>query len=160
MAVCFTADGGLSGINHGTYPYPPVITATFLSGAFTCQPYHGIYINHIYFQLANAFFLLSHLAPSGIHGVLYLRCTLLVGCAFLALWGWAIACWLDAALWNAIFVAINFVHVCMLLYRLRPVKFSREVEEVSCSVIFSTFDNSFPRKLTRLRRLATIGKTR
>ncbi|XP_053977432.1 popeye domain-containing protein 3-like isoform X3 [Hylaeus anthracinus] len=99
-----------------------------------CQPYQGISVNHIYFQLANAFFLLSHLAPSGIHGVLYLRCTLLVGCAFLALWGWTIACWLDAALWNALFVAINFVHVCTLLYKLRPNKFSREVEEVYIAV--------------------------
>ncbi|XP_015523882.1 blood vessel epicardial substance [Neodiprion pinetum] len=128
------SSGDLTGLNHGTYPYPPLTSATFLIGAFTCQPYHGVHINHIYFQLANAFFLLSHLAPSGIHGVLYLRCTLLIGCAFFALWGWAIACWLDAALWNATFVAINFLHICMLLYRLRPVKFSREVEEVYVAV--------------------------
>ncbi|XP_015588263.1 blood vessel epicardial substance isoform X3 [Cephus cinctus] len=133
-------DAGLSVVrqNDGggatTYPHPPMVPPTFLNGALSCQPYHGVYINHIYFQLANAFFLLSHLAPSGIHGVLYLRCTLLVGCAFLALWGWAIACWLDAALWNALFVAINFIHVCTLLYRLRPVKFSREVEDVYVAV--------------------------
>ena len=127
----FFAGGGLSVVSHGSaYPHPPIVPPTFFNGAFTCQPYHGFYVNHIYFQLANAFFLLSHLAPSGIHGVLYLRSTLLVGCAFLALWGWTIACWLDAALWNALFVAINFVHVCMLLYRLRPMKFTREIEEV------------------------------
>ncbi|XP_043280462.1 popeye domain-containing protein 3-like isoform X2 [Venturia canescens] len=134
-----TADGntgaGLSVVSHSpTYPHPPIVPPTFFNGAFTCQPYHGFYVNHIYFQLANAFFLLSHLAPSGIHGVLYLRSTLLVGCAFLALWGWTIACWLDAALWNALFVAINFLHVCMLLYRLRPIKFSREIEEVYAAV--------------------------
>jgi len=122
---------GLSVVSHGSgYPHSPIVPPTFLNGALTCQPYQGIYVNHIYFQLANAFFLLSHLAPSGIHGVLYLRCTLLVGCAFLALWGWTIACWLDAALWNALFVAINFVHVCTLLYKLRPIKFTREIEEV------------------------------
>ncbi|XP_012275861.1 blood vessel epicardial substance isoform X2 [Orussus abietinus] len=126
---------GLSVVNHGSvYPHPPIVPETFLNGALTCQPYHGFYVNHIYFQLANAFFLLSHLAPSGIHGVLYLRCTLLVGCAFLTLWGWAIACWLDAVLWNALFVAINFIHVCTLLYKLRPVRFTHEVEDVYAAV--------------------------
>jgi hypothetical protein len=128
---CIYVGTGLSVVSHGSgYPHSPIVPPNFLYGALTCQPYQGIYVNHIYFQLANAFFLLSHLAPSGIHGVLYLRCTLLVGCAFLALWGWTIACWLDAALWNVLFVAINFVHVCTLLYKLRPIKFTREIEEV------------------------------
>ncbi|XP_047359720.1 popeye domain-containing protein 3-like [Vespa velutina] len=126
---------GLSVVSHGTgHPHSPTVPPTFLHGVLTCQPYQGIYVNHVYFQLANVFFLLSHLAPSGIHGVLYLRCTLLVGCAFLALWGWTIACWLDVVLWNALFVVINFVHVCTLLYKLRPIKFSREVEEVYIAV--------------------------
>ncbi|KAK7868923.1 hypothetical protein R5R35_014232 [Gryllus longicercus] len=88
-------------------------------------------VNHVYFQLANTFFFLSYLAPNGTYGILYLRCTLLVGCAFFALWGWTVMCSFDAFLWNAAFVAINFIHVCVLLYYLRPVKFSREVEEVS-----------------------------
>lgn len=132
VVLVFCIGTGLSVVSHGSgYPHSPIVPPTFLNAALTCQPYQGIYVNHIYFQLANAFFLLSHLAPSGIHGVLYLRCTLLVGCAFLALWGWTIACWLDAALWNALFVAINFVHVCTLLYKLRPIKFTREIEEVS-----------------------------
>lgn len=88
-------------------------------------------VNHVYFQLANTFFFLSYLAPNGLYGILYLRCTLLVGCAFFALWGWAVLCSFDAFLWNANFVAINFIHVCILLYHLRPIKFSKEVEEVS-----------------------------
>lgn len=141
LSLSLSLGTGLSVVSHGSgYPHSPIVPPTFLYGALTCQPYQGIYVNHIYFQLANAFFLLSHLAPSGIHGVLYLRCTLLVGCAFLALWGWTIACWLDAALWNALFVAINFVHVCTLLYKLRPIKFSREIEEVSEDQIGETDD--------------------
>ncbi|XP_069689835.1 popeye domain-containing protein 3-like isoform X3 [Periplaneta americana] len=87
-------------------------------------------VNHVYFQLANTFFFLSYLAPNGMYGILYLRCTLLVGCAFFALWGWAVLCCFDAFLWNATFVGINLIHVCILLYYLRPVKFTREVEEV------------------------------
>ncbi|XP_068085384.1 blood vessel epicardial substance-A [Anabrus simplex] len=86
-------------------------------------------VNHVYFQLANTFFFLSYLAPNGMYGILYLRCTLLVGCAFFALWGWTVLCSFDAFLWNAAFVGINFIHVCVLLYYLRPVKFTREVEE-------------------------------
>ncbi|XP_034939103.1 popeye domain-containing protein 3-like isoform X3 [Chelonus insularis] len=124
-------NNGLSVVDHeSAYPFQPTVPPPFLTEAFTCQPYRGIYVNHIYFQLANAFFLLSHLAPSGIHGVLYLRCTLLIGCAFLTLWGWTIVCWMDAAMWNGLFVIINFFHVCTLLYRLRPIKFSKEIEEV------------------------------
>jgi hypothetical protein len=87
--------------------------------------------NHMYFQLANTCFFLSYLAPNGTYGILYLRFTLLVGCALFALWGWTVLCSLDAFLWNANFVAINFVHVCVLLYHLRPIKFTREIEEVS-----------------------------
>lgn len=87
--------------------------------------------NHIYFQLANTFFFLSYLAPNGMYGMLYLRCTVLVGCAFFTLWGWTVQCFFDAVVWNVMFVAINFIHVCILLFYLRPVKFPREVEEVS-----------------------------
>lgn len=87
-------------------------------------------VNHMYFQLANTFFFLSYLAPSGLYGLVYLRCTHLIGCALFALWGFSVICSLDAFLWNVNFVVINFIHVCILLYRLRPVKFSKEVEEV------------------------------
>lgn len=87
-------------------------------------------VNHVYFQLANTFFFLSYLAPNGAYGILYLRCTLLIGCAFFAVWGWAVLCSFDAFLWNATFVVINFVQVCILMYHLRPIKFTKEVEEV------------------------------
>ncbi|KAK6636658.1 hypothetical protein RUM43_010320 [Polyplax serrata] len=100
-------------------------------GAPVCLKWEPV--NHVYFQLANTFFFLSYLAPNGVYGILYLRCTLLVGCAFFALWGWAVLCSFDAFLWNATFVAINFLQVCILLYHLRPIKFTKEVEEtLSC----------------------------
>lgn len=105
------------------------IISSVFGGVTYCT--HWGPVNHGYFQLANTFFFLSYLAPNGLYGILYLRCTLLVGCAFFALWGWAVLCSFDAFLWNANFVAINFIHVCVLLYHLRPIKFTREVEEVS-----------------------------
>lgn len=99
--------------------------------------------NHLYFQMANTFFFLSYLAPNGTYGILYLRCTLLVGCALYALWGWTVLCSLDAFLWNANFVAINFIHVCVLLYYLRPVKFTREIEEVRACIFAHFCDANF-----------------
>lgn len=93
-------------------------------------------VNHMYFQLANTFFFLSYLAPSGLYGMVYLRCTHLIGCALFALWGFSVICSFDAFLWNVNFVVINFIHVCILIYRLRPVKFTKEVEEVSINLYF------------------------
>ncbi|XP_042862153.1 popeye domain-containing protein 3-like isoform X1 [Penaeus japonicus] len=87
-------------------------------------------INHIYFQLANIFLFLSYLAPNGIYGILYLRITLTIGCMFFALWGWVILCAFDTFLWNAIFVLINLVHVVVICYYLRPVRFTPELEQV------------------------------
>ena len=114
------------------YPTGSTHNMSFIAsifGASVCLKWEPV--NHVYFQLANTFFFLSYLAPNGMYGILYLRCTLLVGCAFFALWGWAIFCSFDAFLWNATFVAINFVQVCILTYHLRPIKFTKEVEEVS-----------------------------
>ncbi|XP_045601256.1 popeye domain-containing protein 3 isoform X7 [Procambarus clarkii] len=87
-------------------------------------------INHIYFQLANIFLFLSYLAPNGIYGILYLRITLTIGCMFFSLWGWVVLCAFDTFLWNAIFVLINLIHVIVICYYLRPVRFTPELEQV------------------------------
>ncbi|GFY62099.1 blood vessel epicardial substance-A [Trichonephila inaurata madagascariensis] len=86
--------------------------------------------NHILFQIANVFLFLSYLAPVGIHGLLYLRTCLMIGSIFFALWGWVVLCALDTFIWNAVFTLINFIHVIILLYMLRPVKLSKELEEI------------------------------
>ncbi|XP_045601250.1 popeye domain-containing protein 3 isoform X2 [Procambarus clarkii] len=86
-------------------------------------------INHIYFQLANIFLFLSYLAPNGIYGILYLRITLTIGCMFFSLWGWVVLCAFDTFLWNAIFVLINLIHVIVICYYLRPVRFTPELEQ-------------------------------
>lgn len=88
-------------------------------------------LNHIYFQIANIFFLLSYLAPNGIYGMLYLRCSLLVGCIFFAFWSWSVKCYLDALVWNLTFVLINLVYICTSLFYMSPYKFQKEIEEVS-----------------------------
>lgn len=87
-------------------------------------------INHIYFQLANGFLLLSYLAPAGIYGLIYLRGMLAIGSAFFSIWGWLILCAFDTFAWNALFTIINVVHGIVLVFSLRPVRFDKQVEEV------------------------------
>ncbi|XP_023708350.1 blood vessel epicardial substance-like [Cryptotermes secundus] len=123
-------DTDVTKLHEGSEAWPNAPhNVSFLPALFVSYCTEWKPVNHVYFQLANTFFFLSYLAPNGMYGILYLRCTLLVGCAFFALWGWAVLCCFDAFLWNATFVGINFIHVCILLYYLRPVKFTKEVEE-------------------------------
>ena len=56
---------------------------------------------------------------------------LAIGCFFFALWGWVVLCAFDTFLWNAFFTLINIVHGIVVLFSLRPVRFDKQVEEVS-----------------------------
>lgn len=94
---------------------------------------------HIYFQLANMFFLFSYLAPNRLFGILYLRCTMLVGCAFISLWGAAVQCSYDTLIWNSLFVVINFIHICAIVYQIGPLKFPKEIEEVKFIFYYMIF---------------------
>ncbi|XP_063534566.1 uncharacterized protein LOC134744619 isoform X3 [Cydia strobilella] len=87
-------------------------------------------INHIFFQVANVFFLLSFLAPHTPTGLIWLRVALILGCTFSGIWAWSIECHLDAVLWNSAFVAINFVYFSVHFYLMRPIKFHKDIEEV------------------------------
>lgn len=87
--------------------------------------------NHLYYQLGNAFFFLAFVAPHGSYGMLWLRCSLVVGCILLTMWGWIIECTGDVVLWSSIFLATNLVYLVVLLCRLRPVRFEKEIESVS-----------------------------
>lgn len=86
--------------------------------------------NHLLFQLANIFLFLSYMAPGGIYGLLYLRITLTMGSFFFFIWGYVILCAFDTLVWNAFFTLINLVHVCVLMYILRPIRFAPEVEVI------------------------------
>ncbi|KAJ2950910.1 hypothetical protein O0L34_g5279 [Tuta absoluta] len=94
-------------------------------------------INHIFFQVANICFLMSFLAPHTQTGLLWLRIALILGCSFYALWAWSIECYLDAVLWNGAFILINFVYFAVQFYLLRPIKFHKDIEEVSYFYILS-----------------------
>lgn len=87
-------------------------------------------INHVFFQIANIFFLFSFLAPHSPNGLIWVRAALMIGCGFFGLWAMTIECFLDGVVWNSAFVVINFVYFGVQLYLMRPIKFHKEIEEV------------------------------
>lgn len=100
------------------------IVAGQCHSTYTLQP--------LYYHLGCAFFLLAFLAPSHRHGAaLYARCMLIFGCILFAMWSYLTECRPDVLLWSAIFILANLIHMVILICKLRPVKFEKEIEEVS-----------------------------
>lgn len=89
------------------------------------QPPH-----HAYFQVANALFLIAFLSPNGSYGILCARCALVLGSIFLIMWSYLIECSVDAIVWSSSFLCINFVYLIVLIYRLRPIRFEKEIDAV------------------------------
>jgi hypothetical protein len=102
---------------------------------------HSTYsLQPLYYHLGCAFFLLAFLAPSHRYGAaLYARCMLVFGSILFAMWSYLTECRPDVLLWSAIFIIANLIHMVILICKLRPVKFEKEIEEVSlwkCRDIF------------------------
>lgn len=87
--------------------------------------------HHLYFQLANALFFIAFLAPCGSYGLLCSRCALVIGSILMTMWGYLIECTADVVVWSGSFLVINVVYLIVLLYRLRPIRFEKEIESVS-----------------------------
>ncbi|XP_055845761.1 blood vessel epicardial substance isoform X1 [Episyrphus balteatus] len=86
--------------------------------------------HHLYFQLGNAFFFMAFLAPHGPFGMLWLRSVMVIGCILMAMYGWLIECTPDVVLWAGLFLGVNLIYLIVLLCRLRPVRFEKEIEAV------------------------------
>lgn len=96
------------------------------------QPTH-----HIYFQVANALFLIAFLSPhKPYYGYLCARCAFAFGSIFMAMWGYLIECTIDAVIWSALFLIVNLVYLIVLIYQLRPIRFDSEIEAVIIIFIF------------------------
>ncbi|XP_031628557.1 blood vessel epicardial substance isoform X2 [Contarinia nasturtii] len=87
-------------------------------------------VNDVYFQVANALFLIAFLAPHKSYGFLLARCSLVVGSILLTLWSYLIECSLDALIWSGLFLAVNFMYLLVLMYQMRPVRFEKEIDAV------------------------------
>jgi hypothetical protein len=94
---------------------------------------HKFSFQPLYYHIGCAFFLLAFLAPSCCsHGpALYMRCMLTFGCLLLLMSSYLVDCQPDVLLWILFFIFVNLVHMAILICKLRPVKFEREIEEVS-----------------------------
>ncbi|XP_064628894.1 popeye domain-containing protein 3-like [Lineus longissimus] len=101
--------------------------------------------NHMLFQLGNMGLLAAFMLPTNSkYGALFLHSFLVLGFLFFCTWAWVVLCAPDIFSWNFAFLLINAVHMFSILYRLRPVKFSPELEEIYES-IFQPL--KFPRHL-------------
>lgn len=89
----------------------------------------------LYYHIGCAFFLLAFLAPSYRYGpALYMRCTLIFGCILFLMWSYLVECRPDVLIWTLLFLFVNLIHMAILICKLRPVKFEKEIEEVSKSM--------------------------
>lgn len=85
---------------------------------------------HMYFQVANALFLIAFLAPHKSYGFLLARFSLVFASMLMSLWSYLIECSLDTLIWNGLFMAVNFIYLFVLIYQMRPVRFEREIDAV------------------------------
>ncbi|XP_077455919.1 popeye domain-containing protein 1 isoform X2 [Stigmatopora argus] len=87
--------------------------------------------HHLLFHLGNMSLLLGLVIPTtlGLHMIL-LRLLLATGCVFFIAWATLYRCNMDAMVWNVVFLVVNFMHLCFLLYKRRPIKIDRDLRLV------------------------------
>lgn len=107
-------------------------------GSFIAGQCHSTYIlQPLYYHIGCAFFLLAFLAPSHRYGAaLYMRCAFIFGSILFAMWSYISECRPDVLMWSGIFILANLIHMVILICKLRPVKFDKEIEEVSCVTLY------------------------
>lgn len=124
----------LANLSHGFNQY---LSHTF--GEFTnnCSDWQWQTPRHIYFQAANALFLIAFLSPHKSFGFLLTRCALVVASILMTMWSYLIECSLDGIVWCGLFLFINFVYLSVLIYQMRPIRFDKEIDAVICfSLVF------------------------
>lgn len=127
-------DGSLHHHHHGSsdlvWTFVSKHLATFVAGQ--CHTTYAL--QPLYYHIGCAFFLLAFLAPTHRYGTaLYMRCMLVFGCILFAMWSYLTECRPDVLLWSFIFILANLIHMVILICKLRPVKFDKDIEEVSLS---------------------------
>jgi hypothetical protein len=92
----------------------------------------------LFFQLPNLLLLLAFVFPcccyaSAECGLIVLRTLAALACGLFAAWSWLFWCRKDWVVWNGIFALANLVHLFVLCWQMRPVKFNKDLELVSPS---------------------------
>lgn len=126
---CF--DGGGCANDTVWTPYTAVldsITVALLSP--TC---YSTIFNHPYFHFSHAIMFICYMLPFGspCQLVLLIRVGLAGATTIMALWARSLECWVVSLIWNAASAVVNIIHICVLFYQLRPIKFNDELEQVN-----------------------------
>lgn len=101
-------------------------------------------LNHPYFHFSHAIMFICYMLPFGspCQLILLIRIGLAGATTIMALWARNVQCWLDSLLWNAASAVVNVVHILVLFYQLRPIKFNDELELVNTLNLFSSLKGS------------------
>ncbi|KAK3096924.1 hypothetical protein FSP39_004807 [Pinctada imbricata] len=102
----------------------PNVTKTVIGCPLWESPHHFL------FQVANGVLLIALFSSSGRHGVLFMHTTFVLGFLLLSVWSWVILCAPDYFSWNFSFMIVNAVQALFLMYKIRPVKFCDDLEDV------------------------------
>lgn len=99
--------------------------------------------NHPYFHFSHAIMFICYMLPFGspCQLVLLIRIGLAGATTLMALWSRSVQCWVDSLLWNSASAVVNIIHIFVLFYQLRPIKFNDELEQVYILYILSGSQN-------------------
>lgn len=118
------------------------ITLSIPGGGSWCDQWRDP--QNVLYHIANTCFALAYVAPMNSNGELFMQSALIIGFILFSAWSWNSICAPDAFSWNFGFALLNMLQLFHAVYRLRPVKFDPELEEV--------YRNLFqPFKVTRLQ---------
>lgn len=95
--------------------------------------------NHPYFHFSHAIMFICYMLPFGspCQLVLLIRIGLAGATTMMALWARSVQCWVDSLVWNSASAVVNVIHIFVLFYQLRPIKFNDELEQVRCTFCHS-----------------------
>lgn len=95
-------------------------------------------LNHSYFHFSHAIMFICYMLPFGspCQLILFIRIGLAGANTIMALWARNVQCWVDSYLWNSASAVVNIIHILLLFYQLKPIKFNDELEQVHTPVCF------------------------
>lgn len=118
-------------LNTGSNDLPSTYVMKVFGNFVAAQCESSYSLQPLYYHIGCAFFLLAFLAPSYRYGpALYMRCTLIFGCILFLMWSYLVECRPDVLIWTLLFLFVNLIHLAILICKMRPVKFEKEIEEV------------------------------
>ncbi|CAG5130536.1 unnamed protein product [Candidula unifasciata] len=98
--------------------------STFLGCSYWQSPSHVVY------HVASGILLCGLLVPDSKHGDLMLHGTMSLGFLLMSMWSWLVLCAPDVFAWNMVLLLLHGLQTASILYKIRPVKFSQDLEDV------------------------------